>query len=59
VKDENGDLLADVQRVSDARQIGIHTAERLVPDPSSFEFEIAIAKLKNINHQVVVKFWQN
>jgi hypothetical protein len=28
------------------RQIEIHTAEPLVPDPSPFEVEIAIAKLK-------------
>jgi hypothetical protein len=47
VKDENGDLLADVHSVSDARKTGIHTAELLVPDPSSLEFEIAIAKLNN------------
>jgi hypothetical protein len=32
--------------VSDVRQIEIHTAEPLVPDPSPFEAEIAIAKLK-------------
>jgi hypothetical protein len=32
--------------VSDVRQIEIHTAEPLVPDPSPFEVEIAIAKLK-------------
>jgi hypothetical protein len=57
VKDENGDLLANshnilnrllnVHRVSDVRQIEIHTAEPLVPDPSPFEVEIAIAKLKS------------
>jgi hypothetical protein len=29
------------------RQIEIHTAEPLVPDPSPFEYEIAIAKLKS------------
>jgi hypothetical protein len=33
-------------RVSDVRQIEIHTAELLVPDPSPFEVEIAILKLK-------------
>jgi hypothetical protein len=38
--------LLNVHRVSDVRQIEIHTAEPLVPDPSPFEFEIAIAKLK-------------
>jgi hypothetical protein len=32
--------------VSDVRQIEIHTAEPLVPDPTSFAAEIAIAKLK-------------
>jgi hypothetical protein len=31
----------------DVRQIEIHTAELLVPDPSPFEVEFAIAKLKS------------
>jgi hypothetical protein len=31
---------------SDVRQIEMHTAEPLVPDPSPFEVEFAIAKLK-------------
>jgi hypothetical protein len=56
VNDENGDLLADshnilnyfshllnVHRVIDVRQTEIHTAEPLVPDPSPFEVEIALA----------------
>jgi hypothetical protein len=38
--------LLNVHRVSDVRQIEIHTPEPLVPDPSPFEFEIAIARLK-------------
>jgi hypothetical protein len=61
VKDENGDLFADcrlnrwksylsqllnIQRVSDIRQVEIHTAEPLVPDPIPFEVEIVIAKLE-------------
>jgi hypothetical protein len=62
VKDENGDLLADSHNVmntwenysqymkvssfSDVTQIEIHTAEPLVADPSHFEVEIVIAKLK-------------
>jgi hypothetical protein len=37
----------NVHRVSDVRQIEIHTAELIVPDPRPFEFEIAIAKLKS------------
>jgi hypothetical protein len=36
-----------VHRVSDVRQIEIHTAEPLVLDPSPFEVEIVIAKFKN------------
>jgi hypothetical protein len=35
-----------VHRDSDVRHIEIHTAEPLVPDPSPFEVEIGIAKLK-------------
>jgi hypothetical protein len=35
-----------VHRVSDVRQLEIHTAEPLVPDPSPFEVEIAIENLK-------------
>jgi hypothetical protein len=38
--------LLNVHRISDVRQIEIHTAEPLVPDPSPFEIEIAIANLK-------------
>jgi hypothetical protein len=36
----------NVHRASDVRQIEIHTAEPVVPDPSTFEIKIAIAKLK-------------
>jgi hypothetical protein len=50
--------LLNVHRVSDIRQIEIHTAELLVPDPSPFEVEIA-KSLKGINRQVVIKFRQN
>jgi hypothetical protein len=62
VKDANGDRLADfhilnrwknyfsqllnVHMVSDVRQIDIHAAEPLVPEPSPFETGIVIAKLK-------------
>jgi hypothetical protein len=38
--------LLNVHRVSDVRQIEIHVAELLVPDPRPFEVEIAVAKLK-------------
>jgi hypothetical protein len=36
----------NVHRVRDVRQIGIQTAEPLVPDANPFDVEIAIAKLK-------------
>ena len=39
--------LLNVRGVNDVRQTGIHTAEPLVPEPSSSEFELAIGKLKN------------
>jgi hypothetical protein len=39
-------LLLNVYRVSDVKQIEIHTSEPLVPDPSPFEVEIACVKLK-------------
>jgi hypothetical protein len=50
--------LFNVHRVINVRQIGIHTAKPLVPDPSPFEVGIAIAKLKSIKRQVVTKFRQ-
>jgi hypothetical protein len=35
-----------VQGVNDVMQIGMHTSEPLVPEPSYFEVETAIEKLK-------------
>jgi hypothetical protein len=63
VRDENGDLLDNILnkwknnftqllnacRVTDVRQIEIHTAMPLVPDPIPFEVVIAIANLKKYN----------
>jgi hypothetical protein len=40
-------LNVQVYRISDVRQIGIYTAEPLIPDPSPFEGEIVIADLKS------------
>jgi hypothetical protein len=48
-----------VHIVSDVRQVEVYTAEPLVPGPSRLEVEIAIAKLKSIHLQVVMKFRQN
>jgi hypothetical protein len=38
--------LLNVHRVSDVRQIEIHTAEPSVPHSSSFEADVAVAELK-------------
>ena len=37
--------LLNVHGVNEVRQTEIHTAEPLVPEPSAFEVELAIAKL--------------
>jgi len=38
--------LLNVYGVDDVRQTEIHTAEPLVPEPSAFEVELTIEKLK-------------
>ena len=38
--------LLNVHGVNDIRQAEIHTAEPLVPEPSAFEVELVIEKLK-------------
>jgi len=38
--------LFSVRGVNDARQTEIHTAQPLVPEPSAFEVELAVKKLK-------------
>jgi hypothetical protein len=38
--------LIKAHNVSDVRQVEAHTAEPIVPDPSPFEVEIAIANLE-------------
>jgi len=40
-------LLLNVHGVNDVRQAEIHTAEPLVPEPSAFEVELAVEKLKS------------
>jgi len=37
----------DVHGVNDVRQMEIHTAEPLVPEPSAFEVELATEKIKS------------
>jgi hypothetical protein len=38
--------LFGIHGVNDVKQTEIHTAEALVPEPSAFEIEMAIGKLK-------------
>jgi hypothetical protein len=37
----------NIHRISDIRQLEIHTAEPLIPDPSPFEVEIEIVRSKS------------
>ena len=39
--------LLNIHGFNDVRQTEIHTAEPLVPEPKSFEVELAIEKLKS------------
>jgi len=39
--------LLSIHEVNDVRQTELHTAEPLVPEPSAFEVELAIDKLKS------------
>jgi hypothetical protein len=39
--------LLNVHGINDVRQAEVHTAEPLVPEPSLFEIELAIEKLKS------------
>ena len=51
--------IKNVHKVKDVRPAEIHTVEPLVPEPSAFEVELAIEKLKITNHQVLIKSQQN
>ena len=48
-----------VHGVKDVGQAEIHTAEPLVPEPSAFEIELAIGKLKSHKSRVLMKYRQN
>jgi len=50
--------LLNVNVVGDARQIAIHIAKPLVPEPSGFEVEMVIENLKDTNHQISIRFVQ-
>jgi dihydroorotase len=49
----------NVHGVHDVRQMDIHTAEPLVPEPTLVKVEIAVGKLKVINPQVLIRCWLN
>jgi hypothetical protein len=44
---------------SDVKQTEIHTAEPLVPEPSAFDVEMAIEKLKRYKSPGIDRFQQN
>jgi hypothetical protein len=48
-----------VHDVSDVRQTEVHTAEPLVPGPSSLGIETATEKLRKYKSAGSDKFWQN
>jgi len=45
--------LLNVYEDNDVRQAEIHTVEPLVPEPSAFEVELVIGKLKNHKSPVI------
>jgi hypothetical protein len=51
--------LLNVHGVNDIRQAEIHTAEPLVPEPSTSKVEMATEKVKGTDHQVLIRFQQN
>jgi len=51
--------LSNIHGINDVRQTEMHAAEPLVPEHSSPEVEIAIKSRKDLNHWVLIKFWQN
>jgi hypothetical protein len=48
--------LLTVHRVSDVRQIKVHTVKPLLPHPSFFRLKLLLQSRKGINLQVVIKF---
>jgi len=51
--------LFNIYVVSDIRQTEIHTTEPLIPELSAVEVDLAIERLKNTNHQVLIKSQKN
>jgi len=51
--------LFSVHGVIDVRPIEIHTAQPLVLELSALVVEVAIEKLKDTNHKVLIKSQQN
>ena len=51
--------LLNVHGVNEVRQVEIHAAEPLVPEPSVFEVEVAIENKEVTNYQVLITSQQN
>jgi len=50
--------LFNVHGVSNVKQTEIHTAEPLVHEPSASEVQMAFGKLKDTNHEILIKSQQ-
>jgi hypothetical protein len=50
--------VSNVHEINDVRQAEIHTAEPFLPEPSSFEIEIAIEKVKKYTDQIPAELIQ-
>ena len=51
--------LLNIHGVNGVRQTEIHTAQPILPEPSTFDFEMAIEKLKRGKSPVLIKSQQN
>ena len=56
---KNFSQLINVHGVKDVGQVEISTADPLVPEPSAFEVELAIDKLKSHKSPGLMKYRQN
>jgi hypothetical protein len=51
--------LLNIHGVNDVRETNIHATEPLVPEPSAFEVQLDIEKLKGHSQYVLIKSQQN
>jgi hypothetical protein len=49
----------NIHGIHDVRQMDVHTAEPLIPEPSLVEVHIVIGKLKSYKSRVLIRFRPN